>query len=366
MIVFVVIMHLNVTYSGLGKWYYKEGGRLDSFSSILFGLYASFTQAYFMGLLFFIAGYFAVRSYDEKGFGHFIKARLIRLGIPTLIFMLILNPVTIFLVRNFNNSNPSSKSETYLEYITTFKIMGGSGPLWFALALLIFSMIYALCRFFFEKPQSADIFNVRPAPITNAKILIIIGLMSFSTFLVRLVQPFGAAVFNMQLCFFSQYIILFILGLVAFRINLLVKLPHSLGTTWFKIALCIGIPLWALIMFWGGVFKDTTPFWGGLHWQAVAYAAWESFFCIGVCLGLLTLFRRSYNSQGALTRFISRNAFAVYVFHAPLLVGITLALQEITLYPLLKMLLAIIIVLPISFGFCSFIRRIPFMARLFS
>ena len=83
MIIFVVLMHVNVTYSMLGGWYYIEKAKLDIFQTLYFGIYGSFTQAYFMGFLFFIAGYFVPGSYDRKGFGTFSKERLIRLVAST-------------------------------------------------------------------------------------------------------------------------------------------------------------------------------------------------------------------------------------------------------------------------------------------
>ncbi len=98
----------------------------------------------------------------------------------------------------------------------------------------------------------------------------------------------------------------------------------------------------------------------------VAYAFWEPLFCVGVCLGLLVLFREKKNTQGWLSRFLADNAFAVYVFHAPLLVAITMILRGLVIYPLLKMVLASLIVLPLCFGFSYFIRKIPLMKKLFS
>jgi len=171
----------------------------------------------------------------------------------------------------------------------------------------------------------------------------------------------------MQLCYFSQYIILFILDIVAYRTNFLANLPYSFGIAWFKLALWLGIPFWLLIFGFGGAAaRNVTPFFGGFHWQAAAYALWESFFCIGVCLGLLVLFREKYNTQGKLVSFISDNAFGVYVFHAPLLVGITLCFRWLTVYPLLKIILMAVIVLPVSFGTVYLIRKIPYLEKVFS
>jgi glucans biosynthesis protein C len=69
MIILVVLMHLNVTYSNGGLWYYKEPGNIGAISGLLFGIYGSLNQAYMMGLLFFIAGYFVPGSFDKKGAG---------------------------------------------------------------------------------------------------------------------------------------------------------------------------------------------------------------------------------------------------------------------------------------------------------
>ncbi|MBE0698748.1 MAG: hypothetical protein IH586_17655 [Anaerolineaceae bacterium] len=49
MIIFVILIHTAVTYSGLGDWYYKEETQLDPSMIFLFGLPMAFTQAYFYG-----------------------------------------------------------------------------------------------------------------------------------------------------------------------------------------------------------------------------------------------------------------------------------------------------------------------------
>ena len=91
MIIFVVMTHAAVTYSNLGMWYYIEPAKPDIVSLAFFGIYQSFTQAYSMGLLFLIAGYFVPGSFDRKGFSKFLSDRAMRLGIPTLIYMLFIN-----------------------------------------------------------------------------------------------------------------------------------------------------------------------------------------------------------------------------------------------------------------------------------
>ena len=46
-IVLVVSIHLAVTVSGFGSWYYLYGTHLDTLSTVWFAFYQSFTQGYF-------------------------------------------------------------------------------------------------------------------------------------------------------------------------------------------------------------------------------------------------------------------------------------------------------------------------------
>jgi len=196
-ITLAVLMHIAVTYSGLGRWVYNEPGQVGIIQTVIFGFYQAFTQGFAMGIMFMIAGYFIPESYDSKGFSRFLKDRFFRLGVPTLIFMLIVGPITNGLVLVHGNYE-ASILETYAEYIIGFHFIGGSGPLWFAFALLIFSLIYALIRKFICPKGKVSNKDIPSFP----KILLLIILMGVCTFLVRIVQPVGTDVFNMHLCHF--------------------------------------------------------------------------------------------------------------------------------------------------------------------
>jgi hypothetical protein len=53
-----------------------------------------FNQAWFLGALYLMSGYFMPESYDRKGSGDFLKSCLIQLGIPLLILIFILSPLS--------------------------------------------------------------------------------------------------------------------------------------------------------------------------------------------------------------------------------------------------------------------------------
>jgi hypothetical protein len=369
-IVMVVVIHVCATYSGIGSWYYHEPAPLDVASLLVFFAYESFSQAFFMGFLFLLAGAFVPGAYDRKGAGRFIMDRLFRLGGPTLVFMFILHPLTECIKGQFLKP-PVRVADIlafYKGYVSNLEFFRESGPLWFALALLVFCLVYAGLR------RLAEALGVRKAAqhraakkVTHGLVAALIGLMAAASFLVRLVQPFGTSFYNMQLCFFPQYVLLFLIGLWSARSNFLASVPCRFGMAWFRLALAVGIPAWAALLGLGGALSgNEASLLGGLHWQAAGYALWEAFFCVGICLGLIVLYRERANVRSRLTGFLADNNFGVYVFHTPIVVAASLALRYLTLNPLAKTVLVAVLVLPVCFLVAAAVRRVPGLRKLFS
>ena len=85
MIVLVVNMHACVTYSHVGSWYRMEGAEPAMPVKIAFIFWQGHLQAFFMGLLFFLAGFFAQHSLERRGTRSFLQERWRRLGLPSLL-----------------------------------------------------------------------------------------------------------------------------------------------------------------------------------------------------------------------------------------------------------------------------------------
>ena len=85
------------------------------------------------------------------------------------------------------------------------------------------------------------------------------------------------------------------------------------GKVWLGIALFSIIYMFAVLISAGAMEGDPTKFEGGLHWQSFAYALWESIYCIGISIGLITLFRRKLNTQGKAAKTASPNAYTMYL-----------------------------------------------------
>ena len=260
--VLVVVHHLMVIYSGSGGWPYHEG-RQDLITSALGKWFTSVNASYFMGLFLLVSAYFVPGSYDRKGAARFLKDRLIRLGIPLAVYCWVLRPLFIYAgVTMFGDLSLPFPQWYISQYFREYGLV--SGPLWFIEALLIFSALYALWRRF--TPWHLETANRQADFPQNRTIAIFALLIALASFLVRLWYPSDKVFWPLSFQFadFPQYIALFIVGLVAYRQNWLVRLPEKTGRVWLRIA-AILILLYPPIVILSGAIADATPFLGG--WQ---------------------------------------------------------------------------------------------------
>jgi glucan biosynthesis protein C len=366
-ILLVVIVHTAMTYSGSGRWYYEEPAHLSTAEATAFGFIQSFLQAFYMGLLFLIAGYFVPGAYDKKGFGKFMKDRAVRLGIPALIYMFAVDPFTENIL--LGRGNPGKDFFSYWKgNITNGHFLSGNGPLWFAIALLFFSAVYGLFRLASDKRRAARSGIVKKRDInlgakTFAALVVIIASVAF---VIRIFFPIITSFFNMMVCFFAQYIVLFIAGILAYRHDVFSKLSYKAGLRLLCWSPLWGFGVWLGMMivcerYYGGNYS---LFNGGLTWQSALYSLWESFTAIAMDFGLLVLFREKFSHQGALTRAMSQSAFAVYVFHTPVVVAITLLFAPLALSPFYKFLAASAVCVPASFLASYALNRVPLLKRV--
>jgi glucan biosynthesis protein C len=367
LIVLVICHHAAVTYSHVGGWYYLDGPKPPLLTGSLLALFETFNQAYFMGILFLIAGYFVPAAFDSKGFSRFLRDRAVRLGIPTLFFMLVIHPFTVYwLLRNFDNHSIPPLTRAYSPFLSSGKVFSASGPMWFAAALLIFCIVYGLVRGLVRLIPQRPAVHETPSLPGHKAIIGLILLMGGCSFLVRITQPVGVSILNMQPCYFSQYILLFVVGVLAYRGNWLLQIPHSLGIFWLKLALSVGVATLPIIIETSGALRgDTQRLLGGFHWQSAAFCFWEAFFCLGMCLGLIVVFRERFNSHSRFSRWMARNSFSAYLFHTPLLVAVTLFLRQLPAPAAVEFFAACLIAVPVTFAVSGFLRsQIPGLRRL--
>jgi surface polysaccharide O-acyltransferase-like enzyme len=288
---------------------------------------------------------------------------LIRLGIPLIIYSWIISPLS-YVVVTYVTLGQVLPLSRYLPGAGLDAAIG-AGPLRFVEVLLIFSLVYALWRRFFRPNPPVPPVDTDSRFPGNAAIVLFALLTGAGAFLVRLVFPvdWNFSLLNLQFPFFVLYIALFIVGLIAYRRNWLLRLPDAKGKLWLGISIAL-ILLFVPMALIGGAMENDQPFKGGLNWQAMAYAQWEAFLCVGMCIGLIYLFRRYLNRQGRLAKFLSPNAYIAYIIHAQVITATALVLRNVDLYPLLKFGLAVVIAVPLSFVLGNLIRKLPYTDRV--
>jgi glucan biosynthesis protein C len=362
--ILVVLHHLAITYGASGSWFYRERPTTELAGTLL-SLLTMLDHFYFMGLFFLIAGYFVPGALDRKGPRQFLKDRLVRLGIPLVVYSFLISPFVLFVKGTQEGWFAGSLGQFMFMYWR--ELWFSPGPLWFVEALLIFSLAYVLGGAVLGRIQarwSKRASLAAKLPLTQARVLALILVMAPLSFAVRLFFPLDTEWGHFQLSMFPQYIFLFAAGILAYRQDWLPDLPRGLRRTWSVIAILamLSLPLFSVF---GGALENADPFKGGVTWQSLVTSILEAVYCVAMSILLLGVFRLRLDRQGRLGQLLSRNAYTVYIIHPAVLVGLAYALRGGAIDPLLKYVL----VAPAAVALCFvasqlLVRRIPLAERV--
>jgi surface polysaccharide O-acyltransferase-like enzyme len=356
LITLVVIQHALITYGVDGAWYYAQKTTLSG-ALVPMTLLAIINQSFFMGLFFFLSAFFIPGSYNKKGVARFVKERLIRLGIPLVFYSFILSPVLIWLVYYFGQGHHIS----FMQFLSDFHDWIDFGVLWFVAALLLFTLVYVLWRML-NKNYSSKLIK----PPTSRKIFVFASVVGIMSFLVRIAFPIGWILkpVGFQLAYFSQYVALFILGLVASKNHWLDEFPFDRGKRFARYAPRLLIFLLVISIIEKVARPPMSWFTGGFHWQQLLYAVWEQLLGFSIIVALLTYGKKLWNKSSPLMGKLSRNAFAVYIFHPLVLIVLSLSLRNWGVDPAIKFLVVAPMGVAGSFLLAFVITSIPGVSKI--
>jgi peptidoglycan/LPS O-acetylase OafA/YrhL len=334
---FVVLHHAAITYSDIPLWYYTEAPQ--DRSSIALDLFLAFNQSYFMGFFFLIAGFFVPGAVDRKGVGRFVRDRLVRLGVPLLLFVLVLRALLEV------PGAVASGQPYWLYYLGTWD----PGPTWFLEVLLVFSLVYALVRRLRPEPRL-----VEERPLRFRWVAAFVVGLAVATVLWRLVVRSGTYVPVLGLptaSYLPQYAAMFTAGVLAYRRGWLESLSRRAGR-WAWVAVVVSLVLLAPLayVFTSGFASD------------VAGAALEAVLATGMVIGLLVFFREHVTGEA---RFLSRNAFAVYVLHPLVVTALGYALVGLVAPAVVKALVLGALSLPLCWALAAAVRAVPLGRKVF-
>jgi fucose 4-O-acetylase-like acetyltransferase len=360
LIALVIVGHAILGYTEFDSWSYADVREvtLAPVTAIVLLVLAAPFGLLVIPLLFLVAGLLTPPSVGRKGTGRFVRDRLLRLGVPFIVFALLIWPLLEYALFRWLGNAPDLW--TYLRAERTLD----TGVLWFVGALLVFSLAYAAwvaLRRGRARPRRAGEVHV-------GQLLGLVGAVTVATFLLRLVVPFeGDNWFvDVNLWEWPACAALFGLGVVASRKDWLTAVPDRLRrqSRTLTLAAVGAAALFAVAVVGFGV--DPEQLWGGWHWPALVFAAGETTLSVFGPVWLLGVAQRRLDRPlrwaGPAVR---RSAYGAFLLQGPVLIALALALRSVPFPAEVKALLVAVGGVAGSFALAwLLIERVPGVARI--
>ena len=138
----LIVYHAAMAYNTWGEANYIFLGEVRPLAFIV-----TLISPWFMPVMFLIAGMSSYYSLSKRGYKLFLRERLIRLGIPFVAGVLLLNPVLSYVADVTHNGYTGNYLQHYGVFFTKFTDLSGydggfaAGHLWFIITLLVISFV---------------------------------------------------------------------------------------------------------------------------------------------------------------------------------------------------------------------------------
>ena len=333
-----------------------EGGS-DPLFGVACSFLGNFCNTFYMCMLFLISGYFVPHSVHKKGIVDYLKGRLLRIGIPFLAGLLLINNVSLLLGR-LSPASPYGESpwnEIPFNHV---------GPLWFLIVLFVFDLLY--CALVALRGDHFSVDTSIPTPqlrswLISAFILAILELVMSTQ------VEFWAALRNSPLdglgvqgTHIFTYVFMFFLGCKASCHRWLERLNSHLVVRWFRFSIASSLCFLAISL--------VLTFNGSMSTEAGKLSLLATFFYPfigwGVIGYLLLWFQRNENRCGQWLAIAGVDSYGAYIIHPLVLAVVLIAIGFIGLNHWLIALFASALAIMISFAITHQLRRIPSVARI--
>jgi hypothetical protein len=345
--VLVVLIHSGISYGAAGGWMFSEQHDV-TWLKVLATCIGAFSQSFVLGAFFFVSAYFLPRSLEKKGPARFFLDRVLKLGIPYLLYYFLIMPALITMAER-----AKGRAVPFGPYFD-------SGPLWFIEALFIFTLVYLVVRLIRGSSRAPILPQGVPSSLAIGLYVVVAAAAGFA---VRLVFPVGANVHNLQLGFFPMYVILFAAGIKAGNENWLEKLPAMRIRPWAVVA-ALGAVAFLPMMILGGALQDgARSFMGGLTWQAAAYATWEAAAGTAFFIVSFALFARGRWKPKGIGASFGAASFGIYLLHAVTIVPLAIAMVRLPVHPALKYAVVSVAGVCVPWAVTTVLRRVRAIAK---
>lgn len=336
----VVAHHAAQAYGPTGGVWVVD----DPLKANWLGKFFFINASYMMGLYFFISGYFMLFSLNRKLKKEFIKDRLVRLGIPLIFF-------TFFIFLPFNYFSSQQNTGVFNFFIDSYfnKPPIATGHLWFVASLLLYSFIYLVLFGRGVKNRSEEL----TPTLRVSYIFIYILILSVVSAFVRLKYPIDiwrTWIIPVEIAHIPQYLSLFLIGALFNKYRWLDSFKLSVGLYFLGIAV-------AVFILSNYLPQNVQSFW-------LTNSFVESLLCVGISIGMLTIFRYYVNRSNNFFNALSANAYGIYLFHLFVVIGLQHVLLDWNIGANTKFIIVTVFGILISYLISAGFRRVGVIRKI--
>ncbi|MCL2592340.1 MAG: acyltransferase family protein [Defluviitaleaceae bacterium] len=335
--IFVLMLfpyHIFMIYNSFGENFYIKGDNIDSVTTFIV-----LTGAWFMPLLFVIAGISTTFALQKRNFGEFAKERTTKLITPLIAGILLVIPAQTYFAERFHNGYTGGYFAQYILFFTKETDLtgytGGFTPahLWFVFYLFIISLL-AIPLIALSRKIKFDIKNLATPFVVSFFILPFLG---------NFVLDIGGHSFG-------EYFAYFMLGyFVLSNENIQQRLEK-----YRIILLSISLIFMTLRgLFWYGILN-------------VHPLIFTQFYAWTTILVLIGFGRKYLDIKNKFTKYMVNSSFAVYIFHQTWIIVVGYYVLQAVAIPFIQMPLILVFSVILTFISYEVCKRLKVTRWLFA
>lgn len=357
-IVLVVVLHGSMIYMvGAPEWWYV----VDSQNSLFFTILVFLIDVPIMLIMFFVAGYFALPSLVKRGPDKFLKDKFVRVGIPWIVGVLFLAPLTAYMVY-IRWGSPV----TYLQFWAAdfWGVSFQQSVYWYLGVLFVLFFLLVLAYDGSERLQSAQ----RQISMPTWKLFLSFWvIMTLGMLLMNQFFPVDTWFTQVKILVFQPLRVPLYIG--YFALGIYAQLNGWFSADGYQPRL---LP-WTAVCFISGLLylgnrlfvlpANPDPV---LFIQA-AHAILFNTFCLSALLAGTALFQKYVNGSGPIWSSLSANSYGIYYIHPLILYPVAYLFLPVSLPLFVKAPLVILLGLFLSWAVSAFIlTKAPVVRRAFA
>jgi hypothetical protein len=369
----VIALHGLLSYSPLEVWPYalvRETSLAEPTHVLAIAVAGPFA-IFLMALLFLVAGLLTPASLQRKGTRGFVRDRLLRLGVPFVVFVAVVWPVLLYaLYRPLGHVSGSFLAETRLNIPDT-------GPAWFVGVLLLLSLLYAAWAA--ARPHRTTALDPHRTtalgphrtaglcrrPLTVVSLAALATAIAAASFVIRLGIPYASeAPLDLNEWQWPECAGLFGLGVVAAGHGWLEAVPRALARRCGQVTVATALAAAAYTGLAGALGMDFEALTGGLRWQSALFAVLEGALTVFGSVWLLALAQRRLARPRRHGTELARWSYPAFLVQGLPLLALAAALRPAPVPAEVKALVVAAGGVVASFALAALLVRVPGVRRV--